>query len=345
MINAPSIKAIAKHPREKSKLVRIHGGAEPSMGLIFSLIWATTIATFYILIPWESMSGRPKFADLDNYVNAINLIASAQEIINSNGLVWLFSEPGWTLIMLLIGLFAQEPLEALQLISWLCAIAFLWFMHRRAGAALSLIIMFNPLVLDLVFSQVRSATALALLLIALVSTNRLIRLLLVIYACTVHSVSFILISLYFISVALEYSTTLRTRLYKGIFCIVISLILAWTLSYGREDLFTAIGDRRADYDIDSGSVLFVSFWMFCAMAIIAARKFFFKDAWHWSEGTVVMLFSLAFFMTLFSTNGVRFISLGLPLFACVLNSARPSTKTVTTFLLISYQAIQFVYWY
>ena len=314
-------------------------------GALVSFTWAVAIATLYILVPWESMSGRPKFADLDNYLDAIQLVTTVQELGELSGLAWLFAEPGWALILLPIALFAQDPLEALLLISWLCAIAFLWFMHRRAGAVLSLIVMFNPLVIDLVFSQVRSAFALALLLMSLGCRNRLIKSALILYACSVHSVSLILIGSYLVAVALESSRALRANLLKDIACIGVAVLLAWFLSYGREALFSAIGDRRAVYDVDSGSVLFVSFWMLWALATIAARNVLFRAPWHWSGGIVVMLLSTAFFMTLFSTNGVRFVALGLPLLACSLNLARSALKKGAAILLIAYQAIQFAYWY
>ena len=122
-------------------------------------------------------------------------------------------------------------------------------------------------------------------------------------------------------------------------------MLAWLLSYGREALLSVIGDRRAEYDVDPGSVLFVTFWMLWALAAIAARNVLFRAPWHWSEGMVVMLLSTAFFMTEFSTNGVRFVSLALPLLACSLNLARPALKEGAMALLIAYQAIQFAYWY
>lgn len=310
-----------------------------------SLIWSVAIATLYILIPWESMSGRPKFADLDNYLDAIGLVASVQGFQSGSGLAWLFAEPGWTLVLLPIALFADDPQRALLGISWLCAIAFLWFMHRRAGAALSLIVMFNPLVIDLLFSQVRSASAMALLLIALGSRSRLLKSVLIVYACTVHSVILILLGCYVVAVILERSTSLRGRFIRGAICIGIALILAWTLSYGREALFLAIGDRRAEYDVDPGSVLFVSFWMCWALAATSTHSRMYRAPWHWSEGFVVMLLSLAFFMAVFSTNGVRFVSLALPLLACSLNLVRPTLRTVAATALLGYQAIQFSYWY
>lgn len=344
MINVPLIDSRTT-PRAGTPLTRRLLNGWPAGGALASFAWAVAIATLYILVPWESMSGRPKFADLDNYLDAIGLVTSVQNLEELSGLAWLFAEPGWTLILLPIGLFAQDPLQALLLISWLCAIAFLWFMHRRAGAALSLIVMFNPLVIDLVFSQVRSAFALALLLMSLGCRNRLFKSALILYACSVHSVSLILIGCYVVAVALERSRALRARLLKGIACIGVAVVLAWSLSYGREALFSAIGDRRAEYDVDSGSVLFVTFWMLWALAAIAARSVLFRAPWHWSDGMVVMLLSTAFFMTVFSTNGVRFVSLALPLLACSLNLARPALKEGAMALLIAYQAIQFAYWY
>jgi hypothetical protein len=345
MINVPLSGTSTTPPRADTPLTRRLLNGWPADGALTSLAWAVAIATLYILVPWESMSGRPKFADLDNYLDAIGLVTSVQVLDELSGLAWLFAEPGWTFIQLLIALFAQDPVQALLALSWLCAIAFLWFMHRRAGAALSLIVMFNPLVIDLVFSQVRSAFALALLFLSLGCRNRLMKLALVVYACTVHSVSLILIGCYVVAVALERSSALRTRLLKGIACIGVAVVLAWTLSYGRDALFSAIGDRRAEYDVDSGSVLFVSFWMLWAMAAIAARKVLFCASWHWSDGLVIMLLSTAFFMTLFNTNGLRFVSLTLPLLACNLNLARPALKMGATAFLIAHQAVQFMYWY
>lgn len=310
-----------------------------------SFVWAVAVATLYILIPWESMSTRPKFADIDNYLAMIRLVASEQLSEVENIFSWFFSEPGWTLILRPIALYADDPLQGLLLISWLSAIVFLWFMHRFAGSMLALIVIFNPLVIDLVFSQVRSASALALLLMSFGCRNRLLKLVVVLYACTVHSVSLILIGCYVVAVALECSSMLQTRIFKGIACIGVAVVLAWALSYGRESLFSAVGDRRAEYDVDPGSVLFVSFWMFWALTETVARSKLFRCPWHWSEGIVIMLFSLAFFMSAFSTNGIRFISLALPLLACTLSLARPALKFAGTTALIVHQTVQFVYWY
>jgi hypothetical protein len=317
----------------------------PAESPLASLAWAVAIATLYILIPWESMSGRPKFADLDNYLDAIGLAVSIQDLDAGSGLKLLFAEPGWALIVLAIALFAQDPLQALLMISWLCAVAYLWFMHRRAGAALSLVVMFNPLMIDLVFSQVRSAFALALLLTSLGCRNRLLKSALVLYACTVHSVAIMLMGCYVLASVIEGSRMLRARMSKGLACICAALAMAWALSYGREVLLSAIGDRRAEYDVDSGSVLFVSFWMIWALGTTCARSRQFRAPWCWGDGIVVMLLSLAFFMSVFSSNGVRFVPLALPLLACTLNFARPTLKSAATAALIAYQAIQFAYWY
>ena len=310
-----------------------------------SLIWAGLIATIYIMVPWESMSGRPKFADLDNYLAAIELIASVPTPEGSSHVTWLLTEPGWSLLLLLIARFAEDPQQALLLISCMSATAFLWFMHRRAGAVLSLIIIFNPLVIDLLLSQVRSAFALGLLFTSLGCKNWIVKSTLALLACSVHSVSLVLLPCYFLGMWLQRSKVLQVRWLKGAICIGVALVLAWTLSYGREVLLSELGDRRAVYDVDPGSVMFVSFWMLWALAVIAVRSVFFRGLWHWSDSMVVILLSTAFFMTVFSTNGVRFVSLALPLVACNLNLIRGAPKMAGLVMLTTYQAIQFAYWY
>lgn len=306
-------------------------------------ICAVLFSSLYILIPWESISVNPKFADLDNYLEAIERFSSAGHIETLGGLVWFLSEPGWRVVLAPIGLYFNDPLAGLLLVSWFCAFTVLRFIGRRAGFALSLIVIFNPLVIDLLFSQVRSAFALSLLLIAIDARSRVVRWSLVFYACTVHTVSLVLVGCYFIAVFLERREGYRVL--NGLCCLAFAVVLALLLSYGREALLSALGDRRAEYDVELPSILFVLFWMCWAIVLTFSPSAVFRSSWQWSDGLVVILFSLAFFMALFSSNGIRFVSLALPLLACSLNLVKPAPKLLASTILVGYQFVQFVYWF
>lgn len=136
-----------------------HGSAIP-----FSLLYAALIIWF----PWEELRGS-EFSDIANYlrrVERIRLYSLDYFDFGDSILSMLSSEFAWswlTAIFLNLG-FTGEGF--LMVMSGFSAFVASWFLARRVGGLAAMIMLLNPISIDLYASQIRSAVAFSVFLLA-----------------------------------------------------------------------------------------------------------------------------------------------------------------------------------
>ena len=299
----------------------------------------------YVFIPWDSLSTGSRFADIDNYVASVEVLASKGDVGFSDlGFVGIFfAEPAWQLILFFISAAFEDPRRGLLIISWFCIVVYAAHMIRSGLHWAVFLFLLNPLVVDLVMSQTRSALAVALLLIASKIEQRYFRLFLAALATAVHSVVLILLAGYWISKMIRGSTGLLSERQKGILAFVVALVFAFMLTSFRALILGSVGDRRAELDVRSGSILYLAFWMLIAIGLMIAGK---RDSGRdgWQKYFCILMLSLPFFMGIFSTQGVRFIALSFPILICVLYFQGSYARWPILGLVATYQLVQYIYW-
>ncbi len=292
-----------------------------------------------VYIPWNSITTNDKFPDIENYIANISLIASTLNSESGSLFASLFSEPAWQIVLLIIFLSDVEPTSALKLISTFCALCISTYTVKRTKNASILLLLWNPLIIDLVISQTRSALALSLCLIALQSESKVNRGIMAALATMTHSATFVGLIVYFAARATR-SKPLST---KQTAAAIVTLLIATALSVGRTGILTLLGDRRVEYNVDTGSFLYVAFWFIFAIAVMrSSRKIHPEKATECFIATCMM--SIPTLTNILDTNGARFLALGLPILLVAISGLPRGIRPSFYLALPPYQAVQFLYW-
>ncbi len=306
------------------------------------IIWALCFSFFFILMPWATIRGENP--DTQNYLERIETLSNSPQQENfRNFPQWVASEPLWRFILVLIGKYFNEPIHGLLAISFICIFIYMYFMSEKVNVFVCAIFLINPLLINLVSFQNRSALAMALCLAALMVQHKISKLLLVLMASLTHSAAFIILIVYYFSRYLAHSKNDLNLFRMSLIALVCALFLSVILTEGREIILSAIGDRRAEYSARSSSFMFLGYWIFLSLCIVFTRREdYFKDSWI--DFYLIIMLSLPFFMRIFSGEGVRFIALSIPLLACAIWKRPKPVRDVLLLSFICYECVQYLYW-
>lgn len=310
------------------------------------LFLALCFGLIFIYLPWEEISGTAKFADIDNYLISIHQSINDESSDNSNLSILqiILNEPLWGLLLVLIGNTFDDPATGLKIISFFCVSVYFLYIFSNVKHWYFFIFLFNPLIIDLIMSQTRSALAVSICFCALMLRVNWLKVLLIILAICTHSVTLILLSVYFFSHKLSKQFFFSHPKFNCFFAIFLGLLIAIGLSYGREFIFGAIGDRRAEYDVDSNSLLYISYWMILAVSLQYSIWNLTPQS-RWYSYFTTIIFSLAFFMTIFGANAIRFVPLAIPILLVSISNQQFLWRQILVTSLGLYQIIQFFYWW
>lgn len=277
--------------------------------VIVSAVFTAILAAF----PWpkifETLEGAPLY-DRTNYLEQIQYGHLTYDWFPYDSAIEFFTYEylwGWALRQLAdLGIPGEVILNSI-------AVAFLFMLSCTVTYYLPvhyLLLLVNPLVLTMAYSQSRSATMAMLLFLALVSFRRhkIIAILLVIVAAFVHTSTPLFVLLFFSAYYKPNSWGLPNSAIPPIIGGALVGLLTGPLM---GEVLSILGDRRAEeYDMAAGW-LFLSFWVYCLVfciliwprigALLPARL-------------AVAVFSLATFSIIFGGYPSRFISV---FFACI----------------------------
>lgn len=300
-----------------------------------SLIYSTII----FCIPWDkirSLEFRDREVYLDYAYYGDNLLSYA----NFDGVLSYFSKE-WFWHFLLSSI-KFEPIFLFNLITIFSIFLMSFFLIKKLGY-LSPFLLFNPLIIDMVFSQYRISLAFIFLLIALFfKSKKIISLFFLILAGLTHTSSILIISIFSISWVL-YNNSLKNQYNIFIICIFGSLLSVLLNGYLLEVL-SFIGDRRADYNIDrvSSSFSYLSFWIFNFLFLIF-NSINFKLR-NFNQYVSLFVLSLVTMSALVGGYSSRFLSVFF-IFIWVANLSTPiNYRFFILNIYILYLIIQWYYW-
>lgn len=276
-------------------------------GLSAGAAWVAALiyACLLIAIPWSTVRGEP-FFDLTVYIQSFD--AGAYDYLDQlEGLAYFFSEPLWRQFVGALTAVVGDVETAFQCISFSTSAVYAYVMLR--AHPMTAIFLPGPLLIDLLLSQVRSAVAGALFLVALLAGGAFLSIGLLAVASLVHSAALLLFGTLAVSVLLNRAHPQYPRLCMA--CAVgISILLPLAFAASYVNLLSLIGDRRAETEPAwPGGVFVLSFAIYYAVLLLNLRRVMRHTL------TVFSLIVSGLFVVLasFDINMLRFISLTFPI--------------------------------
>ncbi|KGJ89909.1 hypothetical protein [Colwellia psychrerythraea] len=311
--------------------------------LILKFFICFALSLFVVSIPY--FIGFDNFSDRDNYVIRAGLLLSGSELGPSSwvGLKLLVNEPLWAGILIFLSLH-PDPDLMLTLISFLSAYIILYFVITRVNPLYAILIVTNPVFIDLINSQIRTALAMSFLLLAVTLKRRVFSIIFAVLGVGTHTVAYYLIFIYHLLKRINNQLAFKEALIVSIsFGVLASVFFA----FGLQTILSFVGDRRADISVGSSSLLYSGFWFLSASLIFIGYKndFRLNGVNKLIALFIVFLMTQFLFNSIFGLYGSRFLAIGFPfLFICI-SLLRVRVKLVSLFLLFIYQSIQLLYWW
>ena len=303
---------------------------------------AACFAAIYVFIPWEKLYGIP-FKDKQNYLDYSNYGQSVLTYLTFDGVLdYLKGE--WLWHYTLDQLVRTELISAESFFNYISfGLVFVYSLIILANAKpIYLLFLFNPLVVDFGFIQLRQAWSMIFITAALFSKFRLMRIALLFVAAFVHTSAVLFIGLYIFSVWLGNEYRKNGQLYElrnkilitaGFVSLAIGPALSAVLSY--------IGDRRTgDKDLSS-SVAYLSFWIFASILFMTNFKRLQLNIL--ALMTLILLTTVA--MTVVTKGySLRLLSVLFPFFVVLTANSVAKIRKPLVGVFILYTFVQWLYW-
>ncbi|MES2300363.1 MAG: hypothetical protein V4582_25235 [Pseudomonadota bacterium] len=309
-------------------------------------IGALQCALFALLIefiPWDSMSAWG-FEDREVYFQKFSYLRSLFEENRITGFISFYlNEALWDLLAR--GAISDLGIPAelfFGLVTFLCLFCFARQMVLHHGAKV-LWMLVNPIVIDFVLSQLRMAFAISILFAASWQRRRWAMLALAVLATFIHTAMFIFIGFYWLA------TLVSARLRDGRIGVMQArlvllgggIALALIIGPFREALMTAVGDRRAEYQLAARSLSYALFWMgLLAMMIHQAKDFFTKQ----DNAFAVLILTVFVAGTLLDVATLRFIAGAFPLLISAMLYFVRAERVLAIAVYVAYSCFQWYYW-
>lgn len=297
-----------------------------------------------IAIPWEEFRSS-NFADRQVYLEYAAYGTNRLDYVDFDAATsYIVNEALWHLLIKLYTL--QEGFnveEFFQLISIFSLAVFSIFIVKRFHPAW-LLLLLNPLVLDFVLSQYRSALALGLIGLAVIINRRYFSAILLILVPFIHTASLIFIA--FILAAKVLARFVRDNQVSWRHAIILScfvgVLAALVTGPFRETILTAFNDRRAVYNAETASTfLYSSFWMMLLGMIFLQKKTYFENPVNLYSIAILSLVTVNYFTAGYST---RFLAASFPALMSSMLSMSKNHRSFAVGIYSLYVAVQWLFW-
>ena len=285
------------------------------------LLLGALFVVFMLSVPWVEIRGG--FIDLYRY--QLNFSQNVYRLEFSDSLFGLWqNEILWRWMVRTLAAANDGFAEALGLVSAAAVTLTCAYVVLNTRRALYLIVLVSPLYVDLVFSQVRSAIAIALLYLGLMlfrrHATRLLAPLCVLLATFMHNFAIVLSGLAGGFYAVR-ALRLRPRT-AIVLCLAIIVVVICFMTVLRNDVLQAIGDRRMfAYQKLSGVGITLLVFSISLPAWLRFKEI--ATDVHVYIVIAAALLHAAFYVTGF-VAGPRIVAMALPAIAVALSAIRSS---------------------
>ena len=317
-------------------------------GFVATLIASTILAVFFVWVPWENYAGLG-FPDRDNYVASIHVLMDSGarfiDFKDEDFLYLLLNEYLWTIVLLFIGIYFDDPNNGLLFFSAMAVAIVSFSIIQRAGLTYAVVLLLSPLAVDLFISQSRSAFALAIFMAAIMTRSTAVRYVLFVASFFIHSFAVVLFGAYKVSDLLLRTTRFNERT-KLAAALVMGLSLSAIWAFLAQDILGAIGDRRAFQIGSETNSLALAFWWAC---LLFAMVLFVRLDHGPRAGNYVMLAialqSMFVFSVLLGASNLRFLALALPFSLIAIRSiGEPIIRLGAIAGTLTFNAVHSLYW-
>jgi hypothetical protein len=300
-------------------------------------------AWLYITVPWEQLNGIG-FPDLQNYLATIAMFERGGEFLSEQSLLVLsilFQELLWGYMLWMAAMFGMGG-AVLPVVS-LIAAATCWFhVAMRSTIAFAIFVFLNPLLIDLFNSQIRSALAFAILVLALSRRSTWAQILLAVGAITIHAASLVLIALYLACRYLAERVRLRPLMSKFV-AICLGIVMAVGIDYARQVVGLLVSQSRFQGDQGTNSLFYAFPWAVIAVMLLVCNVK--RDLDRWIPLFGLAAISMFVTLTLLGLYSSRFLAIGLPAVALTLWHLRGHARVIAVTCFIALQSVQAFYWF
>ena len=302
-------------------------------------------ALLVVFIPWEIILKQAINSSFQDRYVYVNYIQSGLNIINYSDFNSIFDyiskEYLWHFMLKEL---VQNDLVSVNVFFDL--ISFFYFyvsslLCLKYKKWWALFFLINPLTVNLAFSQIRNAFSIALLISAFLSRHKIISILCLILSCFIHTSSVLFISIYFFVVFIYNLLKNHKPYYIILSCVLGGFTIGLLISLFSQDILSALGDRRANYNAPSSSILFLSFWIILFFLCVLDSGTYYKNIIH-----LLTIFILAWVIIQFMFGGYsnRIIACGYPLFLITALDGKGLVGRVIFIFYIVYSLSQWIFW-
>lgn len=316
--------AISKLPKKKQSF--------------FQRIDLLLILLFSFAFVYSSWFGQ-EFKDVINYLARINDLLRYPEIMDlsrSSLQELLFSERIWDYLLLMVGTHFEDKLIGFKILGVIALFNYTYFLRKYLPWSIILLFLLNPLFIDLINSQTRSALAFSLFLLINRVPNKYGQLALLLVCPFIHFSTYLLFFLVGIYWVLN-----KINWEKYIIRIAIIGALLFSLAY-----FLMLNISAIDKTLyESSSIVYTGIWLIPIG--INLRNYHTKNTLDLPPlyFFVFTFFSAIFLLSpIFNLYGSRFFALVLPLLLVVTYGLPTNFRRVVFILIFINQVVQFYYW-
>lgn len=322
--------------QDQRNMLRMHGLVSSNwlaigVSIIFGYLYVNVIYNAF---------GADHWLDLRAYESVFNDPYYHYAQLNRSWISWVRDEPLWYEAVLAARSATWTYTETINFISIVSTIIISFVIFKLANNKIwPILFLINPSTIDLVIAQVRSAFALAVLMIALLNLPWWIRILLLITAGTIHTSMYLFGVLYLFIMLYSKISNKYVFLKSKPILISSALFIAFVVSFAAPVVLGAIGDRRVNIETDALGLLFSFTWLTFVVSYYAVGKSddFLFPHFFYTICTLIGLFSI------FSdAYGSRYIAVAIPFLIIMI--ARQEVKP-RRWLLLQYTSIMLIYYY
>ncbi len=313
------------------------------LGVLCSILFAWLIMAG----PWEAIRGD-EFADLVNYRTRIYTLhdyGMRYFVWEDSLLGWLRYEFLWFRLLAFVAEYNIHPNTFIASIVGISAFTTHCFLRKYLGVFIATLILLNPITIDLLSSQIRSAFAFALFLAVVMMRPsgpfRYARYGLLLPLPFIHTGLLLMIGLYAGSVIL--ANTQRFSAHLKVAATIIGAVgLAAAIIILLPSVVEATEDRRNITQYGLKSKAYLSFWIACAGALIISINSELARRWEYFFALTICV--AAPLLELAGLPGFRFVALGIPVIFAALAGLRGVVLHSVIFATACYQFLLILYW-
>lgn len=302
---------------------------------------AGLFTTFFLLVGWKTIAPF-NFTDLERYRVGFESKLYLFRVINLDPIRFVLSEGVW--VYLFDDLYNRTGNIDLSfnIISFICVVLCSTYIISKTKSAIYTIFLINPAFVNLGLEQIRSGLGAGLFFISLTVKNRILKSLLLFLSMCMHTVFFLVGSIYIIYLLFDRTKKFDIIKYNKLLTLSIISAISILIVIFREVILSSIGDRRAYsyFEQTSGIYLSVAWLTFIVTHYIYSKRDKLSfEACFFTFCVITMASSL-----FFGIYGARFVALAIPALAVMASEIAPNRQPLFFAQYIGFSGIYFFLW-